>query len=169
MLDSIQNHRNEIAEIILAKGQIAIVDLIDSDLSQFKWFSAKSGNYVVRSRYFGDRKAVPERMHRVIMSRMLHRELLPKEQVDHVDGNPLNNRRENLRLASNNQNGKNRKRNSNNTSGFKGVHRVRNKWRAAIKVNYKLIHLGYFDTPKDAHDAYCEAAIKYHGEFARLK
>jgi hypothetical protein len=104
-------------------------------------------------------------MHRVIIGAKLG------ELVDHVDGNGINNTRQNLRKATNSQNLINRK-NLSNTSGYKGVSydrgHYRNKpWRAQIKINYKSKTLGYFSTPEEAADAYKVASINYFGEFAR--
>lgn len=96
----------------------------------------------------------------------------PTEEIDHRDCNPSNNRFANLRPATRKQNGSNRKRNRNNTSGFKGVS-WRNKerrWRAQIRLpgTIKTIELGLFQGKKDAALAYDRAAVFYHGEFARL-
>lgn len=89
---------------------------------------------------------------------------------DHENCNTLDNRRRNLRIATNSQNGANRERLSNNTSGYKGVSwdKRRRKWHAYIYFNKKQIHLGFFDTAEQAYEAYCAAAIRLHGEFARL-
>jgi len=86
--------------------------------------------------------------------------------INHVDRNPLNNQRKNLRVATCTQSARNRKRYISNTSGCKGVFQQRNKWRAQIKINGTPKNLGLFDTPERAHQVYCEAAEKYFGEFA---
>lgn len=106
--------------------------------------------------------------HRII-SEMFDGPLLPKQQIDHIDTNKVNNRRWNLRRCSNSQNNMNGGLRANNTSGFKGVcwSKGINRWQAEIMVNNKAKHLGYFHDPKDAHAAYCEAAKELHGEFAR--
>ena len=90
-------------------------------------------------------------------------------QIDHIDGNTLNNSFANLRKASPFENQYNCKLRIDNTSGFKGVSwsKRRNKWFAQISANRKQLHLGYFDTPELAHMAYCKAAAELHGEFAR--
>lgn len=90
--------------------------------------------------------------------------------IDHVNGDPSDNRLRNLRLAFNGENQRNRAAPSNNTSGFKGVsfHRTANKFIARIRHNGKLMHLGYFATPESAHASYCEAVKRYHREFARV-
>ncbi len=93
----------------------------------------------------------------------------PANLVEHEDLNPANNRWDNLREANKAQNSMNRIAPRNNTSGFKGaVYFKRDgNWMGKIKVNGKTLHLGYFTTPEAAHAAYCVAANKYFGEFAR--
>ena len=83
----------------------------------------------------------------------------------------LDNRINNIRLATNNQNGKNLKIKSNNKSGYSGVFfdKDNNKWRANIKVNYKQIYLGRFNLIEDAILARKNAEIKYYGEWRRNK
>jgi hypothetical protein len=90
--------------------------------------------------------------------------------IDHIDGNFYNNRFENLRLATPHQNLCNQKKRRDNTSGLKGVSwsEERQKWQTGIQVNGKRISLGRFDTKEEAYAAYCEAARRLHGEFARL-
>ena len=91
-------------------------------------------------------------------------------QIDHINGNGLDNRKCNLRFANANQNQHNRKTNKNNKSGYKGVcwHKRHNKWISRISINNKLIHLGLFNDKLDAANTYNNAAIKYYGEFANL-
>jgi len=94
----------------------------------------------------------------------------PEGIIDHVDGNPSNNRIDNLRIATNAQNCHNSKPRK-NVSGFKGVSwfpRDR-RWRARIRVNRKEIMLGYFRTPEAAHEAYCEGSKRFHGKFGRTE
>lgn len=85
-------------------------------------------------------------------------------RIDHADTNRANNSIGNLRIATQSQNIANsvRKR-----GGLKGASKFRNKWLAAITVNYKKIYLGLFLTPLEAHLAYCSAAKRIFGEFAR--
>jgi hypothetical protein len=91
--------------------------------------------------------------------------------VDHIDGNTLNNQKSNLRICTMAENSRNRKRNKNNTSGYKGVSysAQRKKWQAQIRVDGGIEYLGLFADPTSAHEAYKEAALKYHGEFARFE
>ncbi len=94
----------------------------------------------------------------------------PTMVVDHIDGNPLNNQKSNLRVCTQTENIRNRKLNSNNTSGFKGVSWIKRqkKWKATITLNKKQIHLGYFFYPEEAYAAYKEASTKYHKEYGRV-
>lgn len=107
---------------------------------------------------------------------LLHRFLLGAqagEIVDHIDGDPLNNSRANLRICTHAQNMKNRKLNENSSSGVKGVYydaanRGAKKWRATIHADGRRIRLGRFERLEDAADAYAKAAEQHHGEFARI-
>jgi len=92
------------------------------------------------------------------------------ERVSFIDTNPLNTRIENLRAATMSQTICYAKKQKNNTSGYKGVyfHKNTNKYAAQIVKKGKHHHLGLFDTPKEAYKAYCKAAKKLHGEFARV-
>jgi hypothetical protein len=95
----------------------------------------------------------------------------PRDQIDHINGVRNDNRIANLREASNAENRQNAKRNCNNKSGFKGVslksYRGGSKWVAQFMVCGKQKYLGLFDTPEDAHQAYCNAAFEVRGKFAR--
>lgn len=87
----------------------------------------------------------------------------PSNVIDHIDGNPANNVWGNLRdvpLSINAQNQKNH--HENNKVGFAGVDAHRGRWRAQIRVNYTKKHIGMFDTPEEAHQAYIDAKRKYH-------
>lgn len=138
--------------IPLTKGQFAIVDDADFDwLSQWKWLF---------SRYARRAKGIA--MHRVIMN-------APDDmEVDHINHNVLDNRRENLRLATCKQNRMNRSKHKITRSSFKGLHwrKDRSRWVARIKVNREFIYLGTFINELDAAQAYDTAARIYHGEFA---
>lgn len=103
---------------------------------------------------------------------LLHRYLLgfPDAEIDHINGNPRDNRRKNLRICSHSENLKNTKMHYDNRSGFKGVYfsKDRNKYRARITVDGKSIYLGQYDTAEEGGRAYDRAAVFYFGEFARL-
>ena len=91
----------------------------------------------------------------------------PKHQIDHIDGNKCNNSFRNLREANFNQNSFNRPKQSNNTSGYKGVswHDKANKWTAEIKAYGVKRRLGLFKSKLAAYRAYCKAARALHKEF----
>lgn len=94
----------------------------------------------------------------------------PKDQVDHINRNRKDNRWCNLREATNQQNAANRRAHPTNRIGLKGVILSSNgKYIGQIKVNQKTKQLGSFDTPEEAHDAYCKAAKEAFGEYARNK
>lgn len=93
----------------------------------------------------------------------------PEQDIDHINGNPLDNRLENLRSVPHTANMFNRKKYANNTSGFKGVvfHKGSQKWTASITANNKAKFLGNFDRKEDAAKAYELAAMEIFGEFRR--
>jgi hypothetical protein len=95
----------------------------------------------------------------------------PKNQIDHINCNPNDNRIANLRESNQSQNKANDRIRSNNTSGFKGVSwsAERRKWQSHIMVNYRSKHLGCYHTREEAHAAYVKAAQEHFGEFARAK
>ena len=91
----------------------------------------------------------------------------PGLEIDHIDGNGLNNRFNNLRLATRGQNKANSRVNRNNKLAIKGVCKFKNRYKAQIWVTGTCIHLGYFDTPEEASAAYGKAAEKHFGDYAR--
>lgn len=157
-------------EILLTQGKVALVDNADYDwLNQHKWCAHKdhSGNcYAVRnsSRKSGKRFII--RMHREILE-LEQRDL---RQVDHKNHNTLDNRRDNIRICSCQQNQRNQKIRSNTTSKFKGVswHRASKKWQAGMSIKGKTRNLGCWDTEEEAALAYDMAAFQEYGEFACL-
>ena len=103
--------------------------------------------------------------HRLIF--LYHKGYLPKT-IDHINCDKVDNRIENLRAVTASQNQHNRKLNSNNTSGYKGVyyHKPLNKWCAKIRLEYKRMHLGYYKTPEEAAEVVRKAREELHGDFA---
>jgi hypothetical protein len=149
-------------EIIVYGGLKAIVDDEDFErLAPYKWHMV--GNYVCRT----DRTVSPKRtiyMHKEIMN-------CPKGfVVDHINGNTLDNRKENLRIATTEQNRFNQKLRYNSSTGYKGVtfNKRFNKYQARIFKDNKTYSLGYFDNPHDAARMYNFWARDLFGEFARL-
>lgn len=152
-------------EIILYRGEVALVDDEDYEyLSKMKWHSSK-GYAISTQRDMTSGKQIKIKMHRLIMNPS--KGLL----VDHINGNRLDNRRENLRIVTSHQNAFNLSKVSRETtSQFKGVHfdKATGKWKGSIRFDGKLIHLGYFSDEKLCAIEYNHHAIKYFGEFAKL-
>lgn len=94
----------------------------------------------------------------------------PSGDLDHKDTDKTNNRWDNLREATKTQNKANTKRICTNTSGMKGVslNKSTNRWKATITINYKSVHLGYFNTKENAAEAYAKAAKELFTDFARI-
>jgi HNH endonuclease len=155
--------------IPLSRGYWARIDVLDADLAQSKWTAVPHRNtcYAIRIKQVNNAQT-RFYLHRVILSRMLDRELSSNEYPDHIDGNGLDNRRSNLRLATNQENRWNSRLYSNNTSGAKGVEKRGSKFRASITLNGKKVNLGTFETIQEAHEAYKAAAKSNYGEFARF-
>lgn len=149
--------------IPLTQNKSSVVSDVDFErLLRFTWHFNKLG-YAVGER-FENGKRIRVRMHREVMNAP------DGVDVDHINGDKLDNRRENLRLCNKSQNMSNRGKQLNNTTGFKGVFTSQRspKFRAQIRVNRQSIHLGLFADPKDAAIAYNVAAVKYFGKFASL-
>ena len=146
------------AEIVTARRQRFVIDLEDVDKVKGKSWHLRdnTSGYVATGH----------------QNLSLHRFLLDAPvgtEVDHIDGDPKNNRRANLRLCLRADNSKNQRKRSDNTSGFKGVswHKQKRRWHAQIKINGKNNHIGYFETTAEASLAYQEAAGFLFGEFKR--
>lgn len=148
--------------IELNKGNVAIVDDADYErLSQFKWFERRG--YAARNVY---KKGV-------YITIWLHREIIcppPGNEVDHINGNKLDNRRENLRIVTHSQNMKNTYRRHPSSSKHKGVSwfKESKKWMANINSDGKRYYLGLFEQEEEAARAYNDAAQRLHREFAKL-
>ena len=157
--------------IPLTRGYFATVDDEDADLLQYKWMALVPNRgfvYAVRFVYPPASKKQCVYLHRLIVERMMMRTLARHEMVDHIDGNGLLCVRSNLRLATNQENSRNRRANISRSDGLKGVSfdGRRNAWRAYISIDGKQKWLGYYRELDDARAAYCAAAIEYFGEFA---
>lgn len=112
-------------------------------------------------------KKVKYKAHRLIY--LYHYGYLPKE-IDHINGDKLDNRIENLRACTRFQNNRNRRANVNSTSKYKGVswHSGHKRWSANISIEGKFKHLGYFPSEYEAARAYDQAALPIHKEFTKL-
>ena len=153
-------------EIPLTQNQVAIVDDdVFESINQYHWYAT------FKSKTWYAARSLPRRdgkknvyLHRIIM------QAGSEETVDHIDGNGLNCQRVNLRICTHEQNLHNAGPNRDNTSGYKGVVWLKNahKWLAQIRGAGGHHYLGRYATAEEAAEAYNRAALKYHGEFARL-
>lgn len=148
-------------------GHFALVDDEDFEwLSKFRW----SGNKRLATIYahVSTRKKGfhGEQMHRLILGLSKRNGI----EIDHIDGDGLNNQKSNLRGCNHSQNAIHRNCQRNSTTGFKGVSWFKSsrKYQATITVNGVWVRLGFFTDPIQAARAYDQAALKYFGEFAAL-
>jgi hypothetical protein len=156
---------NDYAEIILydkygEECARAIIDLDDNEkCSLYKWSYRKNNNS--HKGYARNKDA--GYLHRYVTN------CIDDMIVDHINGNRLDNRKENLRLCTMKENRFNNKNYSTNKSGYPGVswHKKAGKWRARIQVQEKQIHLGLFDSLEEAIAARQQAEIDYFGEYRR--
>jgi hypothetical protein len=162
-------------EIPLSRGQVAIVDDEDYEwISKYKWFAhwdvAMGSYYACRNQYvLGSGRDRPK-----YIRFSMHREILGLKRGDRRKGdhrepsNTLDNRRSNLRISTHGQNICNARLRDDNSSGFKGVHRLpTGRYQARIMSGGKRISLGVRSTPEAAHELWKAAAKIYYGEFAR--
>jgi len=161
----------ETKKIPVGFGKFALVDDTDYDwLNQFMW-RVDSQGYVASDWGMSFLCDIPVPDTTTLMSRLiLGLEVGDKQEADHINHNILDNRRENLRIASRSQNHGNEKIGSGKTSRFKGVHweKQSKKWHAQIGLGKKMIHLGLFDNEKHAAHAYNLAARRHFKEYALL-
>lgn len=146
-------------EIPLSQGKVAWVDDEDYErVIEYKWYANLIGKvwYAVRTK---SRKTVS-----------LHQFVMGEKNIDHINGDGLDNRKENLRVCTHQQNRANSNLYANNSSGFKGVSWYKNyeKWEAYIRIDGKKKRLGYFDSLIRAACVYDDAARQVYGDFARL-
>ncbi len=149
----------DVTQILLRDGKTAIIDSADiQKVEGFTWFSvsSKGKSYVC---------AYPKvKMHRLLLEATIG------VTVDHVNGDGLDNRRQNIRLATQTENTRNVRYRGGTFSGYKGVTPIRHtgKWQAAITISGKKEYLGSYACRHEAAKAYNIKAIEYFGEFANL-
>jgi hypothetical protein len=153
-----------VKEITLSDNTSVLVDDDDYErLSQWKW-SANGNGYAVRNERYEPKKYRKQYLHRAIMNAK------PGEIVDHINGNTLDNRKDNLRICDLRGNAQNSRGKKRMYSQYKGVSfdKRRQKWVAQISVDTKNVSLGGFTVELDAALAYNKAATEHYGEFAQI-
>lgn len=149
------------------KGRFALVDDRDYPLVRgIKWHMKVNGRSEYARYNFWNKEE--KRYGRITMHRLILRLTDPKVGVDHINGDGLDNRRENLRICSQAQNSYNRRRDHDAKNIYRGVRKSDQKWRADIGHNGRPEYIGVFETPELAAKAWDKKAIEYRGEFARL-
>ncbi len=152
-------------EIPISQGKVALVSEHRYEyLSQFTWYAFLSKSKGTSKWYATRAERVDEKQRTV----MMHREILglgfgDMRHSDHVNGDGLDNRDENIRIASVSQNMINR-----NGGEHRGIRKQGPRWAVRIKVQRKEVHIGIFDTEHDAQIAYAVAAKLLHGDFRHL-
>jgi hypothetical protein len=152
-------------KVPLSQGKVALIDDEDAPrVLQHKWTYTR----VNQRRAYAQTKIRVGAKQRTLYMHRLILDAPAGELVDHINGNGLDNRRENLRLATVAQNTRNSRQRRGSAAGYKGVRRRGDKWQARIAVNSKQIHLGVFSSKEEAAQAYDTAAREHFGEFAVL-
>lgn len=149
----------ECIKVHLTKGYYALVDLeYYIKVKDTIWQVSKGANTHYATAAHG------LKMHRIIMGLFYN----DSKEVDHINGDGLDNRKANLRVCTRAENTLNCVRRRDNTSGYKGVCYKRGRWEAYIQHNHKWRHIGYYPTDVLAAQAYNREATLLHGEFAKL-
>ena len=149
-------------ELKISKSDdVVLIDDEDYEmLSQYFWNPDNRG--YVKTNIKTDNGYTTKRVHQFLIN-------TPKGMhTDHIDGDKLNNQKENLRVTTPSQNQMNTSKRKNMTSEYKGVSKIGKRWRADIMFNYKQIYLGIFTFEKDAAIAYNNKAIELFKKYARL-
>lgn len=155
-----------IIQAMTSRGEIFLLDEYYEELLRYTWFVDKG--YIVGDVGSGGKKQ-KVRFHRYVMELSIGRKLLGEEIIDHRNGERLDNRINNLRITTVQENSMNREKHKTNRSGYKGIfYNVRaRKWQARIMYKGVSHHLGLWANEVDAAIAYDEMCRYLHGEFAR--
>lgn len=151
-------------KINMTRGKSCVVDDDDYEkVSAYRWHSVRNKN----GNWYGKRTTWPERKHMPMQNFIMG--VAVGVQVDHINGNSLDNRKVNLRICTHQQNRCNGHKKPRSNTGFKGVYLRRgNRYMSQIKAFGNSIYIGMFDNPVDAAHAYDSKAIEIFGEFASL-
>lgn len=164
------NNNANVITIQMSQGYTTVIDEVDADLAEVKWqpHIGHTGRVYARRKVSINGKGHHVWLHRVVYSRASGL-LIVAALVDHIDNDPLNNTRHNLREATHSENLRNSGRMK--KSGLKGAsyHKRDKRWVSNISVDGVVLSLGRFATEEEAHEAYCKAAEYYFGEFARTE
>lgn len=160
-------------ELELTKGYVALISHEDVELADFHWAAQVVNGWVYATRaYRSDGKVMHEQLGRVIMARMLGYAIPsePKYVIDYINENTLDNRRENMRLATYAERCAHRKRQRTAKNPYEGVDFrkdcTRRPWAAVINCQGKFRLIGNYSTPEEAHEAYMARKKELYGEFA---
>jgi hypothetical protein len=150
--------------MFLSSGDATLVDDIDYDLIDCRWYPQVTEWGTYARTHFGYEKKT---LHRIIAERILGSPIPRNMVVDHINGDTLDNRRSNLRIVTQSQNLANMCKQKNKTSQYKGVswNKVSRKWAAHIQISGKSKYLGLFNTEEAAHERYCEIGKEIYGEY----
>lgn len=148
-----------IAYVVLTRGHFSVINIDDAEaVGKYSWYAEIKDGHRVYARKTGKRR---DWLHRYLMG-------IDSRTSDHINGMTLDNRIQNLRLATMSQQNMNRRKAS-TKHGLKGVYAEGARFRSCLTVNRKRVWRQTFDTPEAAHAAYCLAAARFHGDFARVE
>lgn len=160
-------------ELELTKGYVALISAEDMDLLDFHWAVKIVNGYSYAQRsYRSGKKIQHEQLGRIVMERKLGHSIPsePKYVVDYINGNSLDNRRENLRLATYGERAAHRKRRKDAKNPLQGTDYqadcTQRPWRAVIRYNGRYTLIGNYATPQEAHEAYNTKRRELYGVFA---